>query len=102
MTNGGLITSNVFELGRSRVTGHHSLPPSFQLNLEAEEGEKYAWGGKRGRGREGMIYQPMAYKLHSCAASSFDFEFVQLLFSRESLSFESFYFHIDLDDPRDN
>lgn len=51
MTNGGLITSNVFELGRSRVTGHHSLPPSFQLNLEAEEGEKYAWGGKGGRGR---------------------------------------------------
>lgn len=58
-------------------------------------------GEEKEGGGEGMIYQPMAYKLHSCAASSFDFEFVQHLFSRES-SFESFYFHIDLDDPRDN
>lgn len=48
-------TELVFELGRSQVTDHHSLPPSFQLNLgeEAEEGEKYAWSGEEKGGVRG-------------------------------------------------
>lgn len=86
MTNGGLITPS---RARTRsFTGHGS--PFFTTFVSIKSRGWKRWRAKnmlgvgKEKGRGGMIYQPMAYKLHSCAASSFDFEFVQLLLLRES------------------
>lgn len=97
MTNGGLITPN--RVRTRSFTGHGSPFFTTFVSIKSRGGSGggrkicLEWGRKRGGEEGGVIYQPMAYKLHSCAASSFDFEFVQLLFLRES-SFESFYFHV--------